>query len=492
MGGHSAPRASIGDPVPGVRQIGAPRELPSRSVPPEADDWVPRPMAPRLPPSPTAVSSTAPERSYFRYFDLADCFVQILALDEGALTLRDRPGLGRAGYRRMIIEACMPEFRGDLEARLERLFPEDPLMVEDLLYQLCVEVNPSLDIHEVRLTVDGTSAPRTKAETEAGDGESHEALLRRLRGAASTLADDLKGDVLGQDRAVDSVARAVRAAAAGLGERGRPLASFLFPGRTGTGKTELARCMAERLFAAEGRKGLVRIDCSEFALAHEYSKLIGSPPGYVGHDDGGQLTDAVAAEPECVVLFDEVEKAHPKLHNLMLQILEEGALTDGKGRRVSFERTIVVMTSNCGAEEVTSASRAVGFGGAPTIGRATLEVITEDALARTFTPEFLGRIGDVVVFDELARDTVERIASKKLDELAARGAERGLRVRFTPAVARWVAGRGFRPECGARELRRVIQRELEPRLSDVLLDGDVDGREVVVRARGGELHFDAA
>ena len=197
-------------------------------------------------------------------------------------------------------------------------------MVEDLLYQLCVEVNPSLDIHEVRLTVDGTSAPRTKAETEAGDGESHEALLRRLRGAASTLADDLKEDVLGQDRAVESVARAVRAAAAGLGERGRPLASFLFPGRTGTGKTELARCMAERLFAAEGRKGLVRIDCSEFALAHEYSKLIGSPPGYVGHDDGGQLTDAVAAEPECVVLFDEVEKAHPKLHNLMLQILEEG------------------------------------------------------------------------------------------------------------------------------------------------------------------------
>ena len=438
------------------------------------------------------MSSTAPERSFYRYFDLADCFVQILALDEGALTLRDRPGLGRAGYRRMIIEACMPEFRGNLEARLESLFPDDPLMVEDLLYQLCVEVNPGLDIHEVRLTVDGAAAPRAQVEAMDGEREALEALLRRLRTAASTLADDLKDDVLGQDRAVDAVARAVRAAAAGLGERGRPLASFLFPGRTGTGKTELARRMADRLFAGEGRTGLVRIDCSEFALAHEYSKLIGSPPGYVGHDDGGQLTDAVAAQPECVVLFDEVEKAHPKLHNLMLQILEEGALTDGKGRRVSFERTIVVMTSNCGAEEVTSASRAVGFGGTPTIGRATLEVITEDALARTFSPEFLGRIGDVVVFDELSLGTVEEVARKKLGELAQRGAERGLRIRFTPAVARWVASRGFRPECGARELRRVIQREIEPRLSDVLLSGEGSGDEVVVRARGGELRFDAA
>ena len=438
------------------------------------------------------MSSTAPERSFYRYFDLADCFVQILALDEGALTLRDRPGLGRAGYRKLVIEACMPDFRGDVEERLERLFPEDPLMVEDLLYQLCVEVNPGLDIHEVRLTVDGSLAPQTQAQDSAQGREAREALLSRLQGAAGSLARELKQDVLGQDRAIDSVARAVRASAAGLGESGRPLASFLFPGRTGTGKTELARRMAHRLFAKGESKGLVRIDCSEFALAHEYSKLIGSPPGYVGHEDGGQLTDAVAAEPECVVLFDEVEKAHPKLHNLMLQIMEEGALTDSKGRRVSFERTIVVMTSNCGAEEVTSATRAVGFGGAPTIGRAALEVITEDALARSFSPEFLGRIGDIVVFDELSRQTVERVAQKKLTELAERGAERGMQVRFTPAVARWVAGRGFRPDCGARELRRVIQREIEPRLSDVLLSSTRRDGEVVVRARGGELRFDAA
>ncbi|MEM9378829.1 MAG: AAA family ATPase [Planctomycetota bacterium] len=440
------------------------------------------------------MTGTAPERSFYRYFDLADCFVQIVALDEGAISLRERPGLGRAGYRKLVIEACMPEFRGDLDARLERLFPDDPLMVEDLLYQLCVEVNPGLDIHEVRLTVDGGAAPATRtAEDEQLEDAARDALLARLRGVARTLGASLERDVLGQPRAISAVVRSVRAAAAGLGEPRRPIASFLFPGRTGTGKTELARRMAAHLFAEAGRSGLVRIDCSEFALAHEYAKLIGSPPGYVGHDDGGQLTDAVAEQPECVVLFDEVEKAHPKLHNLMLQILEEGALTDGKGRRVSFERTIVVMTSNCGAEEMTSASRSVGFGTEPTLGRASLEVITEDALARSFAPEFLGRIGEIVVFDELGPKTVERVAQKKLDELAARAARRGMRLRFTPAVARWVAGRGFRPETGARELRRVIQREIEPRLSDVLLDVEPgDDHGVVVRARRGELYFDAA
>ncbi|MEM9801575.1 MAG: AAA family ATPase [Planctomycetota bacterium] len=444
------------------------------------------------------MTGIAPERSYYRYFDLADCFVQIVALDEGALSLRERPGLGRAGYRKLVIQACMPEFRGDLDARLESLFPDDPLMVEDLLYQLCVEVNPGLDIHEVRLTVDGGTSPATStSESGSVPDAAREALLARLRELAGTLGASLERDVLGQDRAVDAVVRSIRAAAAGLGEPQRPLASFLFPGRTGTGKTELARRLAQHVFGDDQYSGLVRIDCSEFALAHEYAKLIGSPPGYVGHDDGGQLTDAVAERPECVVLFDEVEKAHPKLHNLMLQVLEEGALTDGKGRRVAFDRTIVVMTSNCGAEEMTSAARAVGFGTPPTIGRSSLEVITEDALARSFAPEFLGRIGEIVVFDELDPKIVERVAQKQLAELAARGRGRGIEIRFTPAVARWVASRGFKPETGARELRRVIQREIEPRLSDVMLDlagnGDAkEAREIVVRSRRGELLFEAA
>jgi hypothetical protein len=317
------------------------------------------------------LADTAHERSVWRYFDLADCFVQILLVDESSLRLADRPGINRAGYRRLVIDACMPEFRGDVERAIERLFPEDPLMVEDLLYQLCVEVNPGLDIHEVRLTVDGAAQRAAQVKRPSTDHHAPEveAALDRIRVRALSVERRLQEEVLGQERAVATVARVVRAAAAGLGEPGRPLGSFLLTGRTGTGKTELARCLARHIFEGADRP-LVRIDCSEFALAHEYSKLIGSPPGYVGHDDGGQLTDAVSKNPECVVLFDEVEKAHPKLHNLMLQVLEDGALTDGKGRRISFARTFVVMTSNCGAEDVTAASRAVGFGRGRSLTRA--------------------------------------------------------------------------------------------------------------------------
>jgi len=437
------------------------------------------------------VTGIAPERSVYRYFDLADCFVQILALDEAGLALAERPGLGRAGYRKLVIEACMPDFRDKLEDTLERLFPDDPLMVEDLLYQLCVEVNPGLDIHEVRLTVDPAAADQAPAtETRDATTKSRDDLLDRLAARSSGLSAALRRELVGQDSAIDAVARSVRSAAAGLGEPHRPLGSFLFTGRTGTGKTELARALAKHLFGSKSARGLVRIDCSEFAMAHEYSKLIGSPPGYIGHDDGGQLTDAIAENPESIILFDEVEKAHPKLHSLLLQVLEEGSLTDGKGRRISFERAIIIMTSNCGASEIQSASRSVGFGGGPALGRSSLEDITMNALEVTFSPEFLGRVGDVVLFNELSVEVVERIASMKLNELRERATGRGLAVRFTPAVARWIAERGYRPETGARELRRVIAKEIEPRLSDLLLELGRSGN-AVVRVRGGQLTFEA-
>jgi ATP-dependent Clp protease ATP-binding subunit ClpC len=296
---------------------------------------------------------------------------------------------------------------------------------------------------------------------------------------------------VGQDRALGCVARAVEKASAGLAESGRPLGSFLFVGRTGTGKTELARSLGRELFGDEHSRGIVRIDCSEFALAHEYSKLIGAPPGYVGHEDGGQLTESVLKNPETVVLFDEIEKAHPRMHNLLLAILDDGVLTDSKGRHVSFERTLVLMTSNAGASDMMAARRAVGFERSTLLGEDRLRDIALEALERQFSPEFLGRLDETVVFSELDLKSAQAIAQRQLTELAARARRTCLRVAFTPAVARWVAQRGFSPEYGARELRRVIQREIEAPLSQLLIAGEVEpGRLLRARVQGDRPVFD--
>ncbi len=428
-------------------------------------------------------------KSVLRYFLPADTFVRIQVCDPASLQLDARAPLNRSGYRRAVIQSCCPELTGDLARRIFDLCPLDPLAGEDLLYQLCIEVNPDLDIHTVRLPTAGQGAEAAlPSERTRAHRVSHDEWLLSLRARTRGLEERLKKRVVGQDAAIASVVRAVKKAAAGLAEPAKPVASLLFVGRTGTGKTELARTLAAELFGSE-QTHLARVDCSEFGLAHEYSKLIGAPPGYVGHEHGGQLTETVRKEPHCVVLFDEIEKAHTKVHHLLLQVLDEGHLTDSRGRRVDFSRAIVILTSNVGAHDIQAARHRVGFAHEERLGDAGLDELVQRALEQEFAPEFLGRVGERVLFRELEPADAVKIACVLLAGLARRARERGTVVAFRPAVARWIAERGFSQTAGARELKRVVQREIEGPLAERILAGAPAGGLLRVSIRAGAPHF---
>jgi ATP-dependent Clp protease ATP-binding subunit ClpC len=415
-----------------------------------------------------------PSRSVLRYFVPSDAFVRIAVLDSGHASLSAQPGLTRSAYRRLVIDACCTQLGPDAWTRLRHECPEDPLAAEDLLYQLCIEVNPHLDIHVVQLRE--ASAEQAAPAPESGDGW-RKALQRRVRG----LDKRLERRVIGQPAAIAAVTRCVGRAAAGLHAANRPLAALLFVGRTGTGKTELARALSRELYADGPQPRLVRIDCSEFASSHEYAKLIGSPPGYIGHEHGGMLTEALKRTPDCVVLFDEIEKAHPRLHNLLLQVLDEGRLTDGRGRTVDFTRAVVCLTSNVGARDVRRAGQRVGFGGANALESATVAELTQRALEEHFAPEFLARLDERLVFRDLALADARAVAANLLGELGVRARTQRAKLRLSPAVAGWVAKRGFDPDNGARELRRVIQTHIEAPLADLLLGPRPSGAAVEVR-----------
>jgi len=420
----------------------------------------------------------APSRSLFRYFIPADAFVRILVHGPHSGALRVRPGLNRVAYRRLVIESCCPDYAGDLYGRLAEQCPHDPLAAEDLLYQLCIEVNPQLDIHSVSLAPVGERPARAARRTRTAEED-----LARLAQRTQGLGERLRRRVLGQDAVVEAVGAHLRRVAAGLSAGRRPLGAFLFLGRTGTGKTELARALADELFGGGDAGGaLVRVDCGEYALGHEYAKLIGAPPGYIGHDQGGFLTDAVRKRPDCVVLFDEVEKAHSRVHHLLLGLLDEGRLSDSRGQVVDFTRTLVVMTSNAGAGELQRAARGLGFAPPAPLAADAAEAIAAGALESTFSPEFLGRLDGRFLFRELDPDDAVAIARLQLADLALRARQRGAPVAFSPAVARWVAARGFHPDSGARELRRVIEREVEAPLAERLLAG---GRRPAPLVRAG-------
>ena len=293
--------------------------------------------------------------------------------------------------------------------------------------------------------------------------------------------------VIGQDEAVSATARAVRRARAGLKDPRRPVGSFIFMGPTGVGKTELCRALAEAMFGDE--KAMIRLDMSEYMEKHTVSRMIGSPPGYVGYDEGGQLTERVRRKPYSVVLFDEIEKAHPDVLNLLLQIMEDGRLTDGQGRTVNFQNTVIIMTSNVGASAF-GRQRTMGFGQDEGQARAAREEAIK-ALKATMRPEFINRVDEIIVFNELSREDIDRIAELMIHQVSERLAERGIELELSAEAVHMLAEEGYDRQYGARPLRRTIQRAVEDALSEEILSGDIKlGDKVRGQVVDGKLCFE--
>ena len=289
------------------------------------------------------------------------------------------------------------------------------------------------------------------------------------------MEDTLHKRVVGQDEAVKAVARAIRRGRVGLKDPKRPIGSFLFLGPTGVGKTELCKSLAEAMFGDEN--AMIRIDMSEYMERHTVSRLIGSPPGYVGHDEGGQLTEKVRRKPYSVVLFDEIEKAHEDVWNIMLQILDDGRITDSQGRTVDFKNTVIVMTSNIGAKALTAAGAKLGFDADEkaeadadkAYAQAKETVMAE--LRQTFRPEFLNRIDDIIVFRALTEPEIEEVARRMLKTVANRMETMGIHLDADDAAVKELAKEGFDPKYGARPLRRAIQSKVEDAVAEKMLDG---------------------
>jgi ATP-dependent Clp protease ATP-binding subunit ClpC len=425
--------------------------------------------------------------------ELSDRYITDRFLPDKAIDLVDQ-----AGARVRLRTRTPARDRRELEQQLERLRreKEEAVAAEDyarastLRDQIAelsqrAEISPGGQKTVPEVTPADIAEVVSRATGVPGAQLTEEEKERLLR-----LEEHLHRRVIGQDEAVVAVAEAVRRSRAGLGDPNRPIGSFLFLGPTGVGKTELARALAEALFGSEDR--MIRIDMSEFQERHTVSRLVGAPPGYVGYEEAGQLTEAVRRTPYAVLLLDEIEKAHQDVFNILLQLLDDGRLTDGQGRTVDFKNTVVIMTSNLGSDVI--GRRALGFGASgaapdtPDDQQLRDRIMTR--LRESFRPEFLNRIDEIIIFRHLDEPQLRQITRALLEETTRRLHAQNITVYFTTEAIDWLARRGFQPEFGARPLRRTIQREVDNRLSGMLLDGRLrPGQHVTVAREGDALAF---
>ena len=366
----------------------------------------------------------------------------------------------------------------DEERKLDKEIKDKKENWHDMAGKSHDEVTPA-DIADI--VSSWTGVPVTQLSTEERDRLLH-------------MEDELHRRIVGQDEAVEAVSRAIRRGRVGLKDPKKPIGSFIFLGPTGVGKTELCKALAAAMFGDEN--AMIRLDMSEYMEKHTVSRLIGSPPGYVGYDEGGQLTEKVRRKPYSVVLFDEIEKAHPDVFNMLLQILDDGVLTDGQGRRVDFKNCIIIMTSNVGAKLISQKQKAFGFAaGAKELEQNEKEI--KDAvmgeLRNTFRPEFLNRVDDIIVFQRLTKENIKEIASRLLAVLQKRVEDMGIEVTFSDEAVSKIADAGFDDVYGARPLKRAIQSRIEDALSEEMLKGNVKkGGKYICTVKDDKFVFDKA
>ena len=427
---------------------------------------------------------------------LSSRYIQDRFLPDKGIDLIDE-----AGARTRLLSLEPPEYINDIHKKLADVQKqkEDALLSEK--YELAAELRD--DEHKISDELDAAlkdwqnhrTLERHKITAEdiaTVVAEQTGIPVKQLTEAETTrllkMEEEISKRLIGQDEAVSAVARAIRRARTGLRDPRRPIGSFLFMGPTGVGKTELARCLARFLFGKED--AMIRIDMSEFMERHEVSKLVGAPPGYVGHESGGKLTEQVRRKPYSVILFDEIEKAHPEIFNILLQVLDDGKLTDGQGRKVDFRNTVIIMTSNVGAKEAQQGN-SLGFGLSAEAQtqrdwERTKSIILEEA-NKTFRPEFLNRIDEMAVFKPLSRDNLMKIIDTMLEDLSSRLDTKGVKINVADDVKAKILEKGYKPKYGARPLRRAIQSMLEDKLADFMLSGKMDGSNINVNLKDEEL-----
>ncbi|WP_245958556.1 ATP-dependent Clp protease ATP-binding subunit [Microbacterium bovistercoris] len=423
---------------------------------------------------------------------LSDRYLSDRVLPDKAIDLIDQAGA------RLRLRLGVPVDVSDLMAQLADLEAQKNAAVASEHYEEASRIRD--EIAEVQEKIESASTsvvgntivdePEIAAVISRATGIPVSRLTEGERERLHDLEADLHARVIGQDDAVKAVVRAVRRNRTGMGDARRPVGSFLFLGPTGVGKTELAKALASRLFDDED--AVIRFDMSEFGERHTVSRLVGAPPGYVGYDEAGQLTERVRRNPYSIVLFDEIEKAHPDVFNLLLQVLDDGRLTDGQGRTVDFRNTVIVMTSNFGSEFLASRSGALGFVASRDASgfssQEDLKARVMGKLREAMRPEFLNRIDEIVIFQKLSLEEISQIVRLVLGATADRLSLRSVALEVTDAAVTWLGEHGYEPEYGARPLRRLIQREVDDRIADLFVSGELtDGGHVVVDASGEAL-----